>query len=245
MITKLPIKISPDPIIEGMVEIRFLTDFPTEAIYGLLYSKFNPTYNTVEKLPNASLPTQILDANPAMLFQPHFRLKEKRYIIQIGPRMLSVSALKSYEGWSMFYERIKQVFSAVREMNFIKQVEMCTIRYIDFFEGDIFNHIQLDITAQSIPVLSSSRKTFKALFEYDGFQCNLELNNHVTAVNSIPQQGSILDLATSRDVKSANFFIDYPDILNKMHIAEKTIFFSLLKEDYLSTLNPVYADDNS
>lgn len=41
---KIPKKITPDPISESVVELRFKTNLPADAVFGMLYKKLNEMF---------------------------------------------------------------------------------------------------------------------------------------------------------------------------------------------------------
>ncbi len=67
-----------------------------------------------------------------------------------------------------------------------------------------------------------------------GNQLKLEENNQVVG------RASIIDIDTSIESENINFFEDMNSILGKGHSIEKEIFFGLLKDDFLKSLNPEY-----
>ncbi len=44
---KLPKKISPCPILEGIVEFRFESPFPDDAIFGIMYKEFKSDFSNL------------------------------------------------------------------------------------------------------------------------------------------------------------------------------------------------------
>jgi uncharacterized protein (TIGR04255 family) len=52
--------------------------------------------------------------------------------------------------------------------------------------------------------------------------------------------GSIIDIDTSISDFSVDIFSMSPELVDAAHSEEKQLFFSLLKEDFLESLNPEY-----
>ena len=64
---KLPKEISPCPIIDTVIEIRFESTMPKEAkeaIFGIIFNEFNDRYPSLEKLPILQIPEAIREADP-------------------------------------------------------------------------------------------------------------------------------------------------------------------------------------
>jgi uncharacterized protein (TIGR04255 family) len=239
---RLPTKID-DPILEAGVEIRFTTSYPHEAIFGLLYNKIRDKYPLNERLPIVQMPEEARFSIPALQFQPYYRFKnpQTNYVVQVGASMLSVSVLRPYAGWRALFAETNYVIEQLNSLNIINLVQRCSLKYIDVFGADIFSAIKLNISAEPFEI-RSSEMMFQSVFRRGEFQCLLQLNNAVQIVMDGRNitNGSLLDLEAIRDTKEIDFFSDYTSILNAAHQAQKEIFFSLLKEDVLNTLNPTY-----
>ena len=82
---KLPKKITPCPIVEAIVEVRFESDIPEDAIFGVIYSKFKEEYSDLEKTALLQLPEQIRSKDPSLKFKPYYKLRNENFILQIGP----------------------------------------------------------------------------------------------------------------------------------------------------------------
>jgi uncharacterized protein (TIGR04255 family) len=92
---RFPTKISPCPIIESIVEIRFKTKLIPDAVFGVLYNAFKEDYPGLIKLPILQLPAPVRDSDPNLIFQPHYRLSCKDFLLQIGPRVISLSNISA------------------------------------------------------------------------------------------------------------------------------------------------------
>ena len=67
-----PKKITPCPIIESVVEIRFDSAIPAEAIFGVVYNAFNDIFpNKPINLPILQIPEQIRNSDPNLQYKPH------------------------------------------------------------------------------------------------------------------------------------------------------------------------------
>ncbi|MDR1756876.1 MAG: hypothetical protein LBR65_07985, partial [Culturomica sp.] len=81
---------------------------------------------------------------------------------------------------------------------------------------------------------------FRTEFHHDKFIHALQITNSVHVKNNIiDADGSLIDITTV--IKEPN--IQLPHCIQQIdmaHTGEKKLFFSLLKTEYLSSLNPVY-----
>ena len=73
----------------------------------------------------------------------------------------------------------------------------------------------------------------------DEFQNKVLIHSKVSrTVNSKIMHGSLIDIDTSLDL-NYNLFVSPDDVIMRCHKVNKTIFFDLLKKDFIDTLEPI------
>ena len=90
---KLPKKISPCPILEAIIEIRFSTTLPedaSEAFFGLVYQEISDEYPGIERLPILQLPEAVRNMDDSLKYQPYYRLKGDKFLINLSPRVFGL-----------------------------------------------------------------------------------------------------------------------------------------------------------
>jgi uncharacterized protein (TIGR04255 family) len=236
----LPKRIEPCPIKEAIVEIRFETALPGEAVFGVVYNSIKDRYKELEKLPILQLPEVVRMNDPNLVHQPHYRLKKDNFLIQIGPQILSVVVVEPYPGWETFLGEIEYVFTKVHELGIIDKVTRFGIRYVDFFNLDIAEKLKIHILLNEHEVVSESI-VLRIVFDKGSFHSALQISNDVTLEEHQRKvKGSALDLDTYSEEKRNDFFLHLDPILTEAHTIEKELFFSLLRPEFLESLNPTY-----
>lgn len=237
---KLPVKITPCPIIEAICEIRFNSEIHQDAIFGLVYNLFKDDYRQPEELPILQMPPTIRGQDPNLIFKPHYRFSSDDFILQVGPKVISLAAKKEYKGWSEFSGRIKDTFNRIKKIQLCSEIKRFGLRYLNFFEKNIYNNLNLTIKYRD-SVLAKRETMLRARIEEDGFNNLLQLSNR-SAVNFDAGQktGFLIDIDTCKDFTENDFFDKMNDIIDRAHVTEKKLFFGLLKEDFLKTLIPEY-----
>lgn len=234
----IPKKISPCPISEAIVEIRFESDIPSDAVFGVIYSEFKSEYETLEKLPILQLPEIVRTRDPNLKFQPHYKLIKDDFLLQIGPNVLSIANINEYIGWDNFSSRIINTFSKIKKLALIEKTTRLGIRYINFFELDIYENINLNFLL-SDQKLIAEQITFKSKLTTGKFLSNLHiLNNAHITIHNTSKIGSLIDVDTYIQKEMDLFKIE--SLLEEGHIEEKKLFFKLLKSDFLEKFNPEY-----
>jgi len=239
---KLPRRIIPDPIVDSTVEIRFDPLIDRNAVFGVLYYALRDQFPTVEPLPMMQLPEPIRDADPLFAHRPQYRLTNDNYQLQIGTNVLTIGVASAYPGWAAFSETIQGIYKKLSPLGVIGPIRRLGIRYISFFEGNIFDNLNLRLT---MPGYEAGGFPTTCRFELPSspFVNILSLANHthLQRVNSeLVLTGSIVDIDTSLTGLMPDFFDQMPDLLNRAHQSEKELFYSLLTPQFLAQLNPEY-----
>ncbi len=117
---KLPTNIEPTPLVEAVVDVRFLPLIPPAAVFGFVYGLIKDQYGQVSPLPVLQLPEEIREQDPNFIFQPLYRMQNGPFLLQLGPRIFNVVALdKGYPGWSVFREEISRLFDLLNQKGVI------------------------------------------------------------------------------------------------------------------------------
>ena len=235
---KLPTKIEPCPIIDALVEIRFSTKTHPNAVFGLLYNTLQEYFENekVENLPILQLPDSVRSTDPQLKFKPHYKIATNNFVVQIGPEVISISSFPKYIGWNLFSNKIFDILSKVESVSIINDIKRIGIRYINFFDVDIFKHINLNVNLGDQQI-TYKNTVIRTEFEQDEYKSTLQIANNA---NNNGRVGSIIDIDTYVLSNLKSFFKNKEELINVGHTKEKELFFSLLKKDFLNNLNPKF-----
>ncbi len=237
----LPKQINPCPIHEAVVEIRFISSLPSDAVFGVVYNQLKDIYAEVQQLPILQIPEAVRNKDANLIFQPHYRLKRGGFTIQVGPNILSLSLIENYTTWHEFLDEILIVFKKIGEIGFISTVNRVGLRYINLLDGDIWDNI--NITVKIFDKEITDNEVFvRTVYVRDEFKQHLQVGNRLNMEKNRPHIGkvSVIDIDTFLEEENINFFENMEMILGKGHEFEKEMFFGLLKEEFLNSFNPEY-----
>lgn len=232
----LPKNINPCPIVDALLEVRFNCKINANAVFGLIYSVLKEDFQKVETLPILQLPDIVRASDPNLKYKPHYKILNDKFVIQIGPDVISISSFPKYLGWESFSEVIFDVLSKVESTGIINIVERIGIRYINFFEANIFEKVNLKVCIGADDILYKNT-IVRTEIEQGEFSSTLQIANNAIINERI---GSIIDIDTFVTKNLESFFSRKIDIINSGHLKEKELFYSLLKTEFLNTLNPTY-----
>lgn len=238
--SKFPIKISPCPIIETNIEIRFIPNFPPDAVIGVIYSTLSRKGKCSLIQRNVmQLPSIVRMEDNRLKYQPTHTISTSECLVHVGPFVAIIQPSgKDYPGWGKYREIIDDIISLFRQINLVKQIDSIGLKYINFFEFDIFDQINVSIKGLPTPLHST---VFRTELKNDKFVNILQITNGIHVKNPFfEKDGSLIDITTAI---LANQGLTMENIMTRIEDAkngEKELFFSLLKKDYLNTLSPEY-----
>lgn len=232
----LPKAINPCPILDALFEIRFTTNIHSSAVFGMVYNILQTEFPKVENLPILQLPESVRATDPSFKFKPHYRISNERFVTQIGPNVITISSFPEYTGWDEFSRQIFNILKKIEEVGIVNLVTRIGIRYINFFDNDIFKDIDLQISIGD-SAITYKNTIVRTEIEQDSFKSSLQVANNANHNNKL---GSIIDIDTFTETNLKDFFAIKEELISDGHKKEKELFFSLLKENFIKTLNPTY-----
>jgi uncharacterized protein (TIGR04255 family) len=237
---KIPKKIN-SPIKEAIFEIRYEGNFPGEALYGILFDVFSAFPDKSQHaLPILQIPQQMREMDPNLRYQPFYRAMDKNFAFGIGPRSVLFSARQPYVGWTDWIAFIYPKIDNIQKKGIIQKVERMGLRTIDIFDRNIFENINASISINGVAVNTSPTSLFT---EFKQGESLVKLNiGNAANIDGNPTKASLIDIDCIYEFncREAVFYSSYKQVLEKMHLANKEVFFGLLKNDLLMNLNPEF-----
>lgn len=242
MTRRLPKSINPCPITEAIVEIRFDTDIPRSAVFGMSYSKIKSIIpGRVENLPISKMPEDIFTENEHFKYLPHHRVIGDGYIFQVGPQMISFSIVEGYTEWSKFKQQIKSVFDSMLDAGVIDKITRLGLRYINIFDWNILPELNVILKIGDIDLLNRDTTMIRTLQRNSDSNTTLVVNNGI--VNQETHNlATLIDIDVEQVGGLDKFESQYPSYLEKLHAIEKDTFFGLLTDEFIETLKPEYEE---
>lgn len=258
---KLPTKLRSGPLLDAIFEIRFEAASAAALVLpGLLVGALNNGSSIqTEKLAVAAMPEMMRRLDPQLQFAPVVRLTWGDFFINIGEAVLNVACRYPYPGWSAFRAAILEVFQTAASSGIVKALSRCSMKYIDLIPGD-------DRAAQARrfdwDVRLGEHKLGSEIFSMrieiprEGLTHVVQIINAASATvgeNSYrasytgpriaQRSGAIVDIDSISNldqVDFASFLGQLPETLDVMHMANKEMFFSCLRDETIAELGAEY-----
>lgn len=246
MSKRLPTRLASEPIVEVVSEVRFdaAGDSAVSLLPGIFHEKFGPFEQQGRTFPGG-LPSELVLADPSLAFRPHVAMSSGNRIIQVGPKVVSVSFRAPYPGWTDFSAFVRQVFDVVSSQPFIRAFDWVSLKYIDVisFEGErptlAWLNAEVGLGGNRIDEQPSSVKV-----EYSEGAVTTVVHIASPVQTQQPDQdvrtGLLLDVDTIHREQFGDFKGQYGKLLEQLHDRNKQQFFSLLSEETKERLGPEY-----
>lgn len=238
--SKLPKKITPCPIVEAILEIRFSSKVPNDAVFGLLYTQFTDDYPEFKHLPIMEIPAAIRERDPAYRYNAYYKSQVEDFIVQIGPRVISISNVREYVGWDVLSKKIYDIYERVQKSGVIENIERIGLRYINSLEKiNIFENSNFSLELGGSPITNKTNLATEIHYGDEAY-CTLRSTSDAEVLLGDTGKkvlGSVIDIDT---VVNFSKFENFEKAVEHGHKVEKELFFSILKEDFIKTLNPEY-----
>lgn len=234
----LPNSITPNRIKNSILEVFFDSNEPFEILFGYFYNNVleNGTYKSIE-LSNDNSSSEDNNSKNILFYNEtiKFVFSESSLIINCNDK---------YENWLLYFDEIKNV---INFFNFEKEIIINKIglRYISEYPNmDLRDNIKFEFKF-GFPNISSNSYSFNTEFNYNDALIILTLRNQIPFnVNNKEEKInlSIIDIDVIQDNLNINIK-EIENIYKKIetnHLYEKEIFFNILNESFLKSLNPQY-----
>jgi len=238
---RLPIKIDPCPIVEAILEMRFVTSESWRTLPGLLFAHIRDRYPEQKDLPLAQLPEEIRRREPAFTYQPLVQFLSHDFLIQFGPRVVGlVTKANQYPGWAALEQEMIWLLTQLQKIGFISEGERLGVRYINFFDFDIFGNLLLGVITSG-QRLAGAELSIATVLARPPLTARLQVvNSAILGSGDGVRRGSVLDVDVWLRSLDFDLFQNGLAKFGEAHRFEKQIFFGLLKPEFLTTLNPIY-----
>ncbi|HEY1801647.1 MAG TPA: TIGR04255 family protein [Terriglobales bacterium] len=249
--TPLPIKLKNDAIAEALLEIRFETKTISELFLGRVMDRPEWKNFVPRQLPGYAIPPQIRLFDPNMRYVPVMELAghDAKFLVRIGPQVISCHNRAPYFGWSKFKLELDKVvetlFGTTQDLN----VTRLGLRYMNALRPSVHKirsiaDLDINLAVSGDAILDSVNLNFKGKLTSDS-SCTVRIATKDLVVGNltgvIPEDMTVyvdVDVFTNetfvtRDLKAVKDWIEFA------HTEEKHEFFRLFKQQSIDEMREV------
>lgn len=245
---RLPDRLEKTPLIEVVLEFRFETNIQSELMAGAFWTSLGQQGKKdfkFDRLPVLDLPEKLRNFNPNLLYQPHFRFLGSQVVVMLGARSIAFAAIGKYKDWRTFIAGCNELLNKFISLNFISAFSRIGVRFVNFFQDDIFPRLRYSVNYDSSSLDAESINLRIKKKDSDNTVLLNFVNDATIARSEDPElkgkKGSIIDLDCfiERNISTS----EADEAVESLHNSAKKSFFNAIDEDLLSSLNPVYGAD--
>ncbi len=243
ILMRIPRRLTRNPIVDAIAEVRFSSNIPNDAIIGLVYTTVQETFGKPEDLPILQIPAPLREKDPNLRYQACYRFTKPGNVLLIGPHSVALSTYP-YSAWGAASPLLDQILSRLHSVGLFNRIERIGLRYVNFFENiNVIDHSTLMLKVRDVSIAEQSI-TLRSETEFKGFTVVTQIANRATAqVSGQTKKGSILDLDVIKDhLELKNDAV--PELLLDLFKGANEIahsaFFNLLDEKFVATFGPEY-----
>jgi uncharacterized protein (TIGR04255 family) len=163
--------------------------------------------------------------------------------IRLADRLLVFNSLEKYPGWKAYFHCISDVLKMLFEKGLVKSISRIGLRYISEYPGMSVLEVMKERPVLSLPQGVGQNITYRTEIRNEDYTIVLNVADRVTKQGVILPESffSLIDIDVFKE-----FAHPLPDVetvlsvTDHLHKIEKEVFFGILKEDYIQSLNPEY-----
>ncbi|MBR1639791.1 MAG: TIGR04255 family protein [Treponema sp.] len=236
---QLPKKLDKSPIKKVVIEIRYKGRYPEQALYGLLMDE----WPNIKQTPLYQLPVELRENDANLKYQTILEdilrnTDNTKYIFGIGNNVIQFIVLDKYVSWNDFFFSVKENLEKLINKNIIEIVDSLSLQYINIFEQNIVENINVQLIVGS-KTIKTSPMSFSCVLKDGDKDISITVGTPVNINGVLNKDKSLMDIRCSRQIASIDDFKkSYETILASSHNICKKYFVGLIKEDLLKSLGP-------
>lgn len=235
-IEHMPVSLEHDGLKDAVVCINYVSDYNVRYISQNILAAINSNNENLfveiptkdKSVANESLSYK--DSNDKVL------LANSIYRILISENSATFNFTQKYPGWSDYSGLINKVLNSLSQV----KLQDVYLQYMSCFENtDIFKALDGTIKLNQLPNFNGSVFNFSC-------NCNMEYKTIAEATikltnNKQMQNGTVSIVEVAIAGKTGDYQLEEClQLLSECHKFEKHLFFLLLSEEFINTLNPHY-----
>lgn len=247
----LPQKITPDNIRESVVEVKYLSDLPFELLLGMFFNVLKDAFKYTNRPLQSAAAVQSNLGNPGQELKIRIGNANLFYndhiTIQPSPNTFVFTCKEKYLGWALYKSEIIKALELLDSGSYFKSWTRVGIRYISEYPSkDLYEIIKFKF-GFGIPEVKSVTTTLRSEFDFKDSRVILNLSNRVPVIRQNTDtkqietiQISIIDVDVISDNLRITSLKDLLKDIETNHEKEKEVYFRMLTDDFLKSLNPEY-----
>ncbi|NIG52510.1 TIGR04255 family protein [Chitinophaga sp. Cy-1792] len=239
---KLPVEITPNPLLSSRVEIRYVLNIQPDEVVGAFYSQFKDVFPILRETKVSKDPGI---ADELMKFAPDFLMSNDKYAIAFNGNAISFENMGDYQLWGNYFPFIRTQLSTLIEMKIVRSIQRISVRYVSLFEKQLTKESTfIKIPQFNLEGYKENLNLYRTSFNPSNdpnvlLKVQIVKNARASTANEF-RIGTLIDIDACREFSDIDLDDNIFEIVDNLHAEEKRLFFSMLDNAFLQTLNPKY-----
>lgn len=235
---KLPIEISPNPLVTSTIELRFLTKASSIDLFPVVYQAFSSLFPKFEV---SNLPSDVKSSNPQFKFAPDYMLSNENYRLSFSNTVLSFEHVSEYQFWGNYFPFVSSCYEKFFNLVKAEFIERIGVRYASVLDKtESANQVLVSVPVIGLKGYEEKFEHYRTIVTVDDIKLLLQVFDNAKAEKKDQTISGVyidIDASFEQKIQPTGTALE---IIDRLHLEQKKLFFSLLKEDYIQTLNPKY-----
>lgn len=227
-------KLTPDPIQDAIVEVKFSSSVPSSVLTGQLYADLVELGFVIQenKLTKSADGGIFLEEEPSSIFV------NEVISINLKGGSVTFNVINGYPLWENYFEQIKGVLKTIDNKDIISSYNRVGIRYINaLYNEDIYKCLSEEVNI-TYGEKKPDRLRTNAEFLEDNKRIILRTgNNYIDEQKGLPLSLLDIDVIQEEPMKDLETLLE---VIDNCHNKEKEYFEYCMSEDALNKYNPTY-----
>jgi len=234
----LPVEISPNPLVTSTIELRFTSQIPSKSLFPAVYKAF------LDDLPNfelSNLPPEIKVNNPLLNYAPDYVLSNENFKLSFSNSVLTFEHVSEYQFWKNYFPFVSKCFQTFFKIVNTEFIERVGVRYASVLDKtESASQVLISVPSLELANYDQKFEHYRTTIKLDNVSILLQIFDNAKAVKKNQAiSGVYIDIDASFNDKLAPNE-DVLKMIDRLHDEQKKLFFSLLRPEYINTLNPKY-----
>jgi len=157
--------------------------------------------------------------------------------------LLVFNSLEKYPGWKAYFQCVSEVIKVLFEKKLVNSISRIGLRYISEYPGISVFDVMKERPVLSLPQGEGQNNIYRTEIRKADYTIVLNVADRVTKQSDMLAESffSLIDIDVfnvfAQGLYDAETVLKNTDHLHKI---EKEVFFGMLKEEYIQSLNPKY-----
>jgi uncharacterized protein (TIGR04255 family) len=236
----LPVEISPNPLVTSTIEVRYASNGASSS--DIIKNCFATFLGELPLIDFNPIPLIEKQANPQLKYVADITLNNESYKISFSNTVIAFENIGEYKLWGNYFPFVQRCLNQFFNFGHINKIERIGVRYASVLDKTESAAAVLNIqTDAGLSGYDQKFELFRTNLRVGEINMLLQIFEQARATKGTSSVSGVyidIDASITKEIE-----VEPPVVfalIENLHKEQKALFFSLLKDDFLVSLNPRY-----